>query len=117
MINTYQLKEFIDEHISISDGKSVEFLGVIVNHSKNIKDLLEPGDLVRIFVEENIDENGVSTEDTCIYEVSAIQVQDSNGNELDEIGIVGENGTELIPFANVRGIVTKEQFASVEYVF
>ena len=86
----------------------------IVKHSKNIIDLIEPGDLVRIFVEENVDENG-TTEDTCVYEVTATQVKDFYGNKLEEIGIVGEDGTELIPFANVRGIVTREQFASMEY--
>jgi hypothetical protein len=86
----------------------------IKKHSKNIIDLIEPGDLVRIFVEENVDENG-TTEDTCVYEVTATQVKDFYGNKLEEIGIVGEDGTELIPFANVRGIVTREQFASMEY--
>lgn len=86
----------------------------IVKHSKNIIDLIEPGDLVRIFVEENVNENG-TTEDTCVYEVTATQVKDFYGNKLEEIGIVGEDGTELIPFANVRGIVTREQFASMEY--
>ena len=86
----------------------------IVKHSKQLIDLIEPGDLVRIFVEENVDENG-TTEDTCVYEVTTTQVKDFYGNKLEEIGIVGEDGTELIPFANVRRIVTKEQFASKEY--
>lgn len=38
---TYQLKKFIDIHISKSDRKSVEFLGVIKTHSKNKIDLVE----------------------------------------------------------------------------
>ena len=93
--------------IEMSDAKKLK-------HSNNILDLIEPGDLVRIFVEENVDENG-TTEDTCVYEVTTTQVKDFYGNKLEEIGIVGEDGTELIPSANVRGIVTKEQFASEEY--
>jgi len=86
----------------------------VENFSEKIIDLIKPGDLVRIFVEENVDENG-TTEDTCLYEVTTTQVKDFYGNKLEEIGIVGEDGPELIPFANVRGIVTKEKFASMEY--
>lgn len=37
----------------------------VENFSEKIIDLIEPGDLVRIFVEENVDENG-TTEDTCL---------------------------------------------------
>lgn len=44
-IVTYQLKEFIDEHISKSENNRVEFLGKI-KHSKNIIDLIEVGDYV-----------------------------------------------------------------------
>lgn len=42
---TYQLKEFIDEHISKSENNRVEFLGKI-KHSKNIIELIEVGDIV-----------------------------------------------------------------------
>ena len=42
---TYQLKKFIDEHISKSENNRVEFLGKI-KHSKNIIDLIEVGDYV-----------------------------------------------------------------------
>lgn len=34
-------KEFIDEHLSISNKKDIEFLGRIVKHSKNIIDLID----------------------------------------------------------------------------
>ena len=44
-IVTYQLKKFIDEHISKSENNRVEFLGKI-KHSKNIIDLIEVGDYV-----------------------------------------------------------------------
>lgn len=34
-----EMKNFIDEHISISDGKSIEFLGKIVKISDKIEGL------------------------------------------------------------------------------
>lgn len=93
-----------------------EWIGIccIQKHSFNIIDLIEPGDLVEVFEEENIDENG-TTEDTCVYEVTATQVKDFYGNKTNEIGITGDEGVELIPFANVRSVVTKEQFESIKY--
>lgn len=45
---TYQLKKFIDEHISKSENNRVEFLGNI-KHSKNIIDLIEEDDIVNGF--------------------------------------------------------------------
>lgn len=44
-IVTYQIKEFIDEHMSISEENYVEFLGKI-KHSYQLKNLLEAGDIV-----------------------------------------------------------------------
>lgn len=53
---TYQLKEFIDEHISKSENNRVEFLGKI-KHSKNIIELIEVGDIVNgmeiLHIEDN----------------------------------------------------------------
>lgn len=45
VIVTYQIKEFIDEHMSRSEENCVEFLGKI-KHSHHLKDLLEAGDIV-----------------------------------------------------------------------
>lgn len=39
-------KDFIDEHLSISDGKTVEFLGVIELHSLDPAEIVKEGDLV-----------------------------------------------------------------------
>lgn len=45
VIVTYQIKSFIDEHMSRSEKDLVEFLGKI-RHSYELKDLLEAGDIV-----------------------------------------------------------------------
>ena len=77
----------------------------IVKHSKNIKDLIEVGDIVECFVEEDVD-----GEDTIKYEVAAIDILDTNGNKINEIGICGEDGIEFIAFENIRSILTHEQY-------
>lgn len=45
VIVTYQIKAFIDEHMSRGEEDFVEFLGKI-KHSHHLKDLLEAGDIV-----------------------------------------------------------------------
>lgn len=45
VIVTYQIKEFIEEHMSRSEKDCVEFLGKI-KHSYQLKDLVEAGDIV-----------------------------------------------------------------------
>lgn len=85
------------------DPRDITYEGI--KHSKNIIDLIEIGDIVECFVGK-----GLEGEDTTKYEVSAIEVTDMNGNKLNEIGICGEEGTEFMPFENVRTILTKELF-------
>lgn len=82
----------------------------VVKHSKNILDLIEVGDIVECFVEEDVD-----GEDTIKYEVAATGVTDIEGNSTNEIGICGEDGVELIPFKNIRSILTHEQYERNAY--
>ena len=87
---TYQLKKFIDEHISKSENNRVEFLGKI-KHSKNIIDLIEVGDYV----------NGekVIYEDTAFNKGLAI---------IDkEYGLLFLNEFEI---KDIKTILTKEQY-------
>lgn len=77
----------------------------IAKHSKNIIDLIEIGDIVECFVEEDVD-----GEDTIKYEVTATDILDTNGNKINEIGICGEEGPEFISFKNIRSILTHEQY-------
>lgn len=73
----------------------------IVKHSKNIIDLIEEGDYV----------NG--------DEVVIVYGYDEDGNDYDELGIEEVDCDEgyHIPLRNIniKTIVTKEQFASMEY--
>lgn len=86
---TYQLKEFIDEHMSISDSNRVEFLGK-VKHSFNLIDLIEEGDYV----------NG--------YKVDFVQ--------NNEVVYNHNHPYKLNMFAkDIKTIVTHEQFSSLEY--
>lgn len=102
------LKEFIDEHRSISERDIVEFLGKI-KHSKNIIDIIEEGDILQINKEK--------------YEV----VYDRSYNKLgllipnrEKLGIrhcslqyiFSKQG--ISEFKNIR-VVTKEQFSNIEY--
>ena len=74
---------------------------MIVKHSKNIIDLIEEGDYV----------NG--------DEVVIVYGYDEDGNDYDELGIEEVDCDEgyHIPLRNIniKTIVTKEQFASMEY--
>lgn len=73
--------------------------------SPNIIDLLELGDLVRLFMEDDIDK-----EDTNIFELIAIT------NDKKEIGVFTKDfEIEFFPIENLRGIVTHEQFSQMEY--
>lgn len=71
-------------------------LGDIVKHSKNIKDLIKIGDYVNGYSIDNI--------------INGVLVHRANG--IDRSGY-------LIPIAqyenDIKSIVTKEQFASLEY--
>lgn len=77
----------------------------IINASYNIIDLIEIGDLVRLFME-----NDGEREITNIFEVVAIT------NNKKEIGVLTKDfEIEFFPIENLRGIATKEQFESMEY--
>ncbi len=77
----------------------------IIKSSPNIIDLIELGDLVRLFMENDIDK-----EDTNVFEVVAIN------DDKKEIGVfTGDFEIEFFPIENLRGIVTKEQFESMKY--
>ncbi len=50
-----EMKEFIDEHISLRNGKDIEFLGTIVNKpSHKIIDAIRIGDLINNQIITNI---------------------------------------------------------------
>lgn len=93
------------EKIYIDNFKDDKNFLNIAKHSKQLIDLIETGDIVEYFVEEDVD-----GEDTIKYEVAGTEVTDLSGNKTNEIGICGESGVELIPFDNVRSILTHEQF-------
>jgi len=77
----------------------------IIKSSPNIIDLIELGDLVRLFMEDDADK-----EDTNTFEVVAIP------NDRKTIGVfTGDFEIEFFPIENLRGIVTKEQFSQMEY--
>ena len=77
----------------------------ILKHSKNIIDLIEVGDIVRVFMEDDID-----GEDTNIFEVIGITTDGL------KIGLFGKDLViDFLPAGNIRGIVTKEQFKEMEY--
>lgn len=92
-IVTYQLKKFIDEHISKSENNRVEFLGKI-KHSENIIDLIEVGDYVngkRVFATDNrINDNGEKV------------ILTENYDEWTDDGVIANK--------DIKIILTKEQY-------
>lgn len=81
------------------------FVDIVEKTSPDIIDLIELGDLVRLFMEDNLDK-----EDTNIFEVIAIT------RDKKEIGVFTKDcELDFYPIENLRGIVTKEQFESMEY--
>lgn len=77
----------------------------VIKSSANIIDLIKLGDLVRLFMEDDVDK-----EDTNTFEVVAIP------NDRKTIGVfTGDFEIEFFPIDNLRGIVTKEQFERMEY--
>ena len=72
---------------------------------ENIIDLIEVGDLVRLFMEDDVDK-----EDTNIFEVIAIT------DDKKEIGVFTKDcELDFYPIENLRGIVTSKQFSQMEY--
>ena len=67
--------------------------------SFNIIDILEVGDVIKLFMEDDIDE-----EDTNIFELIAINYNDN------EIGVFNSDfQIEFFPIENLRGVLTHEQ--------
>lgn len=100
----YGYKEIVEEYIN--DDIYNRFVDKIIKSSPNIIDLIELGDLVRLFMEDNLDE-----EDTNIFEVIAIT------KDKKEIGVFTKDcELDFYPIENLRGIVTHEQFSQMEYM-
>lgn len=77
----------------------------IIKASYNIIDILECGDIIKLFMEDDIDE-----EDTNIFELIAINYNDN------EIGIFNSDfQIEFFPIENLRGILTHEQMEQMAY--
>ena len=73
--------------------------------SYNIIDILEVGDIIKLFMEDDID-----GEDTNIFELIAINYNDN------EIGVFNSDfQIEFFPIENLRGILTHEQFEQMAY--
>ena len=87
--------------------KDVMFIGDddVVKASYNIIDILECGDIIKLFMEDDIDE-----EDTNIFELIAINYNDN------EIGVFNSDfQIEFFPIENLRGILTHEQMEQMAY--
>ena len=87
--------------------KDIMFIGDddIVKASYNIIDILECGDIIKLFMEDDIDE-----EDTNIFELIAINYNDN------EIGVFNSDfQIEFFPIENLRGILTHEQMEQMAY--
>ena len=77
----------------------------IVKASYNIIDILECGDIIKLFIKDDIDE-----EDTNIFELIAINYNDN------EIGVFNSDfQIEFFPIENLRGILTHEQMEQMAY--
>ena len=87
--------------------KDIMFIGDddVVKASYNIIDILECGDIIKLFMEDDIDE-----EDTNIFELIAINYNDN------EIGVFNSDfQIEFFPIENLRGILTHEQMEQMAY--
>lgn len=82
--NDYYMQQYIECEKGLYPRENV------VNHSKNIIDLIEVGDIVRVLV-------NIKTQETMIYTIDC------------------EADLSLLRKWNVKSIVTKEQFKSIEY--
>jgi hypothetical protein len=77
----------------------------IVKASYNIIDILECRDIIKLFMEDDIDE-----EDTNIFELIAINYNDN------EIGVFNSDfQIEFFPIENLREILTHEQMEQMAY--
>ena len=77
----------------------------IVKVSYNIIDILECGDIIKLFMEDDID-----GEDTNIFELIAINYNDN------EIGVFNSGfQIKFFPIENLRGRLTHEQMEQIAY--
>lgn len=89
----------------MKDAKGYLHYGDFVKASYNIIDILEVGDIIKLFMEDDIDE-----EDTNIFELIAINYNDN------EIGVFNSDfQIEFFPIENLRGILTHEQMEQMAY--
>lgn len=87
--------------------RDVMFIGEddVVKASYNIIDILECGDVIKLFMEDDIDE-----EDTNIFKLIAINYNDN------EIGVFNSDfQIEFFPIENLREILTHEQMKQMAY--
>nr|DAD98162.1 MAG TPA: hypothetical protein [Myoviridae sp. cthRr4] len=99
----YLDKEYFDnQYQTIRD---VTFKERIVNHSFNIIDLIEIGDVVEVVVAEDFEE-----EYTEKLEVAAVGITDCKGNKLNEVGICGDDEIEYVSLKDIKTILTHEQY-------
>lgn len=103
----------INKITSIKDFNEREYLlnGFYINKdtikkaSYNIIDILEVGDIIKLFMEDDID-----GEDTNIFELIAINYNDN------EIGVFNSDfQIEFFPIENLREILTHEQMEQMAY--
>ena len=89
----------------VTDGGLVIGNENIIESSPNIIDLIELRDIVELFEEDDVD-----GELTGFYEVLAYTT------DRKEIGVRNKDGEiDFYPAENLRGIITYEQIASMEY--
>lgn len=87
----------------LEKGKSA--FGKVVKHSFNLIDLIEVGDIIQLKGAEELK-----------YEVLKISCSPSKGKHIHIINPFRTEGGKDIFIEDIKSIVTKEQFKSVEYV-
>lgn len=99
------LYQSYEDHITFINLNDEEDINEILKASYNIIDILECGDIIKLFMEDDID-----GEDTNIFELIAINYNDN------EIGVFNSDfQIEFLPIENLRGILTHEQMEQMAY--
>lgn len=95
-----------NNNVNIRYKNDIELVSIgNVIASFNIIDILEVGDIIKLFMEDDIDE-----EDTNIFELIAINYNDN------EIGVFNSDfQIEFFPIENLREILTHEQMEQRAY--
>ena len=88
------------------DGKCYSYIKTteIVKHSKNLIDLIEVGDVIKLKGEEKLK-----------YEVLKISYSKEKGKHIHIINPFRTEGGKDIFVEDIKSIVTHEQFKSIEY--